>query len=101
MTEYEFSKQDSIQGYIPQIMVSGYPFPILLCDVDGVHPFVGWKNSRDPDYDMSNVLLDVEKVSLKIDKRRSTSNDSLEKPTEDDDKVFSAVKFWDPTGIEE
>lgn len=86
----KYSKQNDIDGYIPQIKIPGYQFPTLLCDVDGVKRFVGWQNSENPSYDKHNIIFDVETVKRKIKIKRSGSD------SEHEHNNFSAVKFWEP-----
>lgn len=55
----DFSSNDDINLYIPQIRGWGLPFPLLACDIDHIdHSLIGWS---DPirTYDYWNVIYDI------------------------------------------
>jgi hypothetical protein len=55
----DFSSNDDINLYIPQVRRQGLPFPLLICDIDHIdNKLVGW---TDPvhSHDFWNLIYDV------------------------------------------
>lgn len=87
-------------GYIPQLVVPGFHFPLLVCDVDGIDvKLIGWKdpNKRDRDdehrsYDDHNLIFDVpnESVSRSRNKKETRSGQRTVP------RIFSVVKHYPP-----
>lgn len=83
----------------------GYPFPLLLCDVDNIdQELIGWSTPHGS-YDQDNVIFDIPHVAaLKNKVRRLDANDDFVSDHFDDDVVkvddspiFSIVKDWNPS----
>jgi len=105
----DFSSIKDIDGYIPQVRIGSYAYPLLACDIDDVdQTLIGW-NDPGTSYDEYNMVFDVDHSSRKrkskiagstrfcgklrshTDYQRSDSHDENEKP------IFSIVKQWDLT----
>ena len=55
----DFSSNEEIFGYIPQIRLPQFSFPLLACDIDGVYEgLVGWTDKK-RSYDVHNMIFDV------------------------------------------
>ena len=55
----DFSSNEEIYGYVPQIKLVGFAFPLLACDVDEIpQELIGWTDSRNS-YDFHNMIFDV------------------------------------------
>lgn len=100
-----FEDDNDIRGYVPQVEVVGYPFPLLLCDVDNIdQELIGWSTPHGS-YDQDNVIFDIPHVAaLKNKVRRLDANDDFVSDHFDDDVVkvddspiFSIVKDWNPS----
>lgn len=72
-----------LHGYIPQVQVPGFVYPLLAVDVSGVDSdLIGWQDHRQG-YDPHNLIHDVEHIT-------NQKNISL---------VFSAVQQYDPKDL--
>jgi len=72
----QFSDVFEIYGYVPQVKLNEYQYPLLICDVDDIdHALIGWSG----DYKMFNLSHEM-----------SASVNSK--------KPFSIVKNWSPGG---
>mmetsp|Transcript_26866 Transcript_26866/g.41186 ORF Transcript_26866/g.41186 Transcript_26866/m.41186 type:complete len:253 (+) Transcript_26866:134-892(+) len=107
----DFGGVEEIFGYVPQIPVGGFPFPLLACDIDDVDQnLVGW-NDRQNSYDIHNLIFDVPYAGMRRTKRieentRGTPtlkensayllNSQRSFPTEQglDNPIFSIVKQY-------
>ena len=61
----DFSELEKINGYLPQVRVPGYAFPLLMCDIDDVGvDLIGWEDHFNPQnaYDMNNMIFDVPRM---------------------------------------
>ncbi len=46
-------------GYVPQVKLGGFQYPILLCDVSELKAnLIGW-NKKDGDYESFNIIYSV------------------------------------------
>ena len=71
---------DTFEAYVPQVQVKGFSFPLITCDIRGIHQrFIGWKD-EDGDHAEHVLFDDLPKVV--------TGNNK--KP------IFSIIKHWDP-----
>ncbi|KAL7559500.1 hypothetical protein ACA910_010314 [Epithemia clementina (nom. ined.)] len=69
----DYSSNAEIYGYIPQIKLVELAFPVLACDVDGIHQeLIGWKDEGNC-YDFHNMIFDVPYEGMKR-KIRSRGN---------------------------
>ncbi len=74
-----FSDVEGMIGYVPQTVIPGSLFPLLLSDVNNIDEnLVGWEDSEDPQRMTHNVIYDIEGLA----------NRSIEA------SVFSIVKHW-------
>ena len=107
----DFSSNDDIGLYVPQIRNSGLPFPLLACDVDHIdHSLIGWS---DPvhSYDYWNMIYDIpwdgmprQKFEDHLNGPNSPSAATrpmlhLNPPTEfkvPEKPIFSIVKYYPP-----
>jgi len=105
----DFSSIRDIDGYIPQVRVGSYSYPLIACDIDDIDlTLIGW---TDPgtSYDEYNVTFDVnhKSISRKTKIEGSTRKygklrnhkDFRESADYDEDvnPIFSVVKQWDLT----
>ena len=59
------SDVEKINGYVPQVRVPGYAFPLLMCDIDDIGvDLIGWEDHFNPQnaYDMNNMIFDVPRM---------------------------------------
>jgi hypothetical protein len=104
----DFSSVPDIDGYIPQIKVGSYAYPLIAADIDYIdQSLIGW-NDPGRAYDESNMLFDVnfgdrrvkrEKIvgSTRHNKMIKDHKDFKELLVDDDTKlIFSIVKQWKP-----
>jgi len=76
-SKLKFSDVYEIHGYVPQIPLYGFPFPLLICDTSDIDAeLIGWKDPRNS-HKFHNVIFDVPSL---------TQNKM--------DKLFSVVKCW-------
>jgi hypothetical protein len=55
----DFSSNDAISLYVPQIRSGGLPFPVLACDIDHIdHSLIGWSDPIHT-YDYHNMIYDI------------------------------------------
>ena len=67
-----------LHGYIPQIRVPGFVYPLLACDMKNIdEDLLGWKD-KDHGYAPHNLVDDVERI---------TKSKSLH-------AIFSIVQQW-------
>lgn len=116
----DFSSNTEIYGFVPQIRLTGSPFPILACDIDEIYQgLVGWNDSTQS-YDHHNMLFDVKfsgmkrKTRIKGNTRNTGQIKSLvkydevtdEEPTEISSllrrtgPVFSIIKHYPPEWLQ-
>ncbi|KAL9178347.1 hypothetical protein ACHAXT_001775 [Thalassiosira profunda] len=91
-------------GYIPQLEVPGFHFPLLACNIDDIDVrLLGWKDpnsqkSSDPhrNYDNNNLIFDVPRPALHrsrnvaADENGATSEERTTRP------IFSVAKHYPP-----
>lgn len=59
MQSIDFSANQGTDGYIPQIRLDEFSFPLLACDVDSIpQGLIGWRD-RSQSYDYHNMIFDV------------------------------------------
>lgn len=100
-----FSEVPEVNGFIPQVIVNGFQFPFLLCDIDNVgDDLLSWDDPYNS-YDFWNLIYDIPSVAQKKrEERELTANDAyvgdhvidtvqLSSRTIDQ-KIFSIVKDW-------
>ncbi|CAB9497647.1 protease [Seminavis robusta] len=102
----DFSSNERMVAYIPQIKVESLMYPLLACDVDGIdQDMIGWSDPRHS-YDRHNLIFDVPRInqrrrmtiSITPDqiednnggKKSSSANNAGERP------IFSIVKHYPP-----
>lgn len=72
-----FSKIPSIYAYVPQAIVAGHLFPVLLCDVSDVNPeVIGWEDPQHS-YEFHSAIYDLPELSKR--------------------DVFSIIHQWHPS----
>jgi hypothetical protein len=72
-----------LSGYIPQVQVPGFVYPLLATDINGVDSdLIGWQDRRQG-YDPHNLIHDVQHITNK----RDTSS------------LFSTVQQYDPKDL--
>ncbi|CAB9508020.1 protease [Seminavis robusta] len=77
--------REELHGYIPQVRVPGFVFPLLACDITSVHDdLIGWKDPKNG-FVPHNLVQDVERI---------TNHSKLPHP------VFSVVRQWGPNTAE-
>ena len=55
----DFSSNEEIFGYVPQIKLDEFPFPLLACDIDDIdRGLIGWTDEN-RSYDFHNMIFDV------------------------------------------
>lgn len=54
----DFSCNEGIIAYVPQIIIPGIPFAFLCCDVDGIEDLIGWTDPGSS-YDAHNLIFDI------------------------------------------
>ena len=73
--EKRFTDIPTIDGYIPQVLVGGYEFPFLLCDIDNIgKDLLGWDDPY-KSYDFWNLIYDVPIVAKMKRETRSLTTD--------------------------
>lgn len=106
--QVDYSSVTTINGYIPQLRVGSYAYPLLACDIDDVNQsLIGW-NDPGVSYDAYNLIFDVSHDSLKRstklvgstrkwgklkdhdEYKEKSDRDELKKVT----PIFSIVKHW-------
>lgn len=56
--------REEIHGYIPQVKVDGFVFPLLACDLEGIdEDFVSWKDTVNG-YERHSLVSDARKITL-------------------------------------
>jgi len=91
-----------IDGYVPQVKVWGYSFPLLACDVDGIDEgLIGWKD-KNHSYDYYNLIYDIPFKGMKRLRRKEDDEEveygvrSLDETNLVRKPIFSIVKYWPP-----
>lgn len=113
----DFSSNEEIYGYVPQIKLPSFPFPLLACDVDDIYQgLIGW-NDKNHSYDRWNMIFDVKYDGMKRTNRikgntRNTGqiNDQSEyagTPATETDRllstsrpIFSVIKHYPPSWLQ-
>ena len=61
----DFSSNPEIFAYVPQIKLTGQPYPYLVCDIDDIDEgLIGWSNPSHS-YDYFNLIFDIPHKSLR------------------------------------
>jgi len=102
-TDLQFSKEEGINGYIPQIKLPGYAFPLLTTNTDHLIPdMIGWADPN-KSYDHHNMVFDVPKIAKEIAKKRSEDDEAKGEQKHEQllsVGLFSIVRYWAPSEIE-
>jgi len=95
----DFSTDQEVYAYIPQIRRGGYAFPFLACDVDGVDDdLIGWTDKHNP-RDFHNIIYDMPYDGMKRQRGEEAKLEDSASNQETKSKrrpIFSIVKHWDP-----
>lgn len=98
-----------MKGYIPQVKIPGFAFPLLICDINDIDTrLIGWKNPRES-YEHHSMIFDVhnimktdreefvtkEVVSTGEDIEIVSSHDTILKIDLGVSYPFSLVKSWE------
>lgn len=87
----DYSSIKNLDGYIPQITIGRFPFPLLLCDVKDITPgAIGWIDPSDETYRDNNCIFDIDDVNAELDE----DNNPLPPPSLQG-PLFSVVKQWE------
>jgi hypothetical protein len=86
----KFSQLVKVNGYVPQVRVLGYTFPLLMCDIDDIDiGLIGWEDPENS-YDMNNLIFDVPRMreykKKKLIERLSKSGDKAEEKQSNHDE---------------
>jgi len=88
-TNIKFSEVPEIFGYVPQMKLLAFPFPLILCDVRGINDdLIGWTDPRYP-HDHHSVIFDVPGLVRKENERAENIDKNC--------SLLSVVKHWPPT----
>lgn len=90
-------------GYIPQLEVPGFHFPLLICNIDGIDvKLIGWKDPNSQNnvdvhksFDTHNLIFDVPHENLHRARYVSADHSKL-REGEEDRPIFSVVKHYPP-----
>lgn len=110
--QVDYSSVPNINGYIPQLRVGSYAYPLLVCDIDDVNQnLIGW-NDPGVSYDNYNMIFDVSHDSLKRstklvgstrkwgklkdhdEYKEKSDRDELKQSLKKVTPIFSIVKHW-------
>ena len=86
--DQKFRDVKEISAYVPQIRVSGYAFPFLLCNTKHIDDgYVGW---NDPHHGIEkhNLVNDFERILAGMDEGWKVDDS-------DDRPLFSIVREWE------
>lgn len=71
-----FSEIPSICAYVPQVIIPGHLFPVLLCDISDIDPeLIGWEDPK-YSYQEHSAIYDLKCLENK--------------------EVFSVIRHWPP-----
>lgn len=94
----DFSTDQEIYAYVPQVRRGGYAFPFLACDVDGISDnLIGWTDTHNS-RDFHNIIYDMPYDGMK----RQRDEEVTEESSTDEEKkskkrpIFSIIKHWQP-----
>jgi len=100
LDDRRFEDVEEIRGYVPQIVVNGYIYPFLLCDIGQIdNDIIGWSDAYST-YDAHNLIYDVPKVAaakLGNDSKSSFigfADNEVEVVSCSDTLIFSIAKSW-------
>lgn len=72
-----FSDINEIGGYVPQVIISGYVYPLLLCDIDNIdEEYLEWCDPYS-NYDEHNIIFDIPRIAEAKRKLRIVHADSM------------------------
>jgi hypothetical protein len=102
----KFSSLNNVNGYVPQVRVPGYNFPLLMCDTDNIDiGLIGWEDPENS-YDSNNMIFDVPRMrelkTKQLMQRLNSRTDTVqENATEEmtetiDNPCFHIIKHWEP-----
>eukprot|EP00804_Cyclotella_cryptica_P013338 CCRYP_005119-RB/>CCRYP_005119-RB protein AED:0.07 eAED:0.07 QI:209/1/1/1/0.77/0.7/10/1560/999 len=90
-------------GYIPQLVVPGFHFPLLACNIDDIDvKLISWRNpnAKDTshphlDYDDYNLIFDVPYNGMK--RQKNVESSTVRSSQQEGSRcIFSIVKQWPP-----
>ena len=102
LDDRRFEDVEEIRGYVPQVVVNGYIYPFLLCDIGQIdNDIIGWSDAYST-YDAHNLIYDVPKVAaakyqLGTDSKLSSvsfADNEVEVISCSDPPIFSIAKSW-------
>jgi len=83
-SEEKFDDVMEISAYIPQVQVSGFTFPFLLCETTNIlEKHMGWTDPRGDGYEKHNLINDVQKIF-----------ERQEEVHHSDEPIFDIVKVY-------
>lgn len=110
LSDTRFEDAEEIRGYVPQVIVNGYIYPFLLCDIGQIDDeIIGWSDAYST-YDSHNLIYDVPKVAAAKYQIRELGTESklssvsfadvnftdneVELVSSSDPPIFSIAKSW-------
>lgn len=86
-------------GYVPQLAVSGFNFPLIICNVDDINVgLIGWRDPNGQEenehfnYDKHNLIYDVPHDTLHRSRNVAADHGGKKKGR----PIFSVVKHYPP-----
>ena len=87
--EEAFSEVHEICGYVPNVIIPGYLFPFLLCDVSNIdNELIGWTGFDSEKSDLKNLIDDMPLVLRRTKSKKNLQNSNPR---------FSQIMSWAPT----
>lgn len=91
-------------GYIPQLEVPGFSFPLLICNIDDIDVrLIGWKDpncqnevDEHRNYDNQNLIFDVPYVALHRSRNVTVDESNMPRRERKVRPIFSVVKHYPP-----
>ncbi len=109
----EFSKLEKVNGYVPQVRVQGFTFPLLICDIDEINlGLIGWED-LEHSYDWDNMIFDVprmreykkkmliQKMRCGSGKRKDALDEKADLDTDNYVKPVDVMNVWDNGDMKE
>ena len=101
----DFSQVLGLNAYVPQISVSDINYPLIICDIDSVHPhLVGWRDARNG-FDKHNMYFDLPRMGgMRRVRQVNEEGQPMDVVNYDiflaseggtqSQKIFSLIKHW-------